>query len=78
MFEKNSAGIKIYGKRGSYQLKGEQQYIGWFVGYVEKENRVYFFVNFLRTPDLEHKSIIQAQKDIVFKIFANESLFNKQ
>lgn len=78
MFEKDSAGIKIYGKRGSYQVRNDQQFIGWFVGYVEKENKVYFFVSFMRTPDLEHKSIIQAQKDIVFKIITNESLFNKQ
>jgi beta-lactamase class D len=69
LFEKDTAGCKIYGKRGSYRLRGENKYIGWFVGYVETKDNVYFFVNYLQSPDLEHPRIVDAQKSIPFRIF---------
>ena len=69
MFEKDTAGCKIYGKRGSYRLRGEKKYIGWFVGFIETINDVYFFVNYIQSPDLNHSTIVDAQKNIPFQIF---------
>jgi beta-lactamase class D len=69
LFEKDTSGYKIYGKRGSYRLNGENKYIGWFVGYLETRDDVYFFVNYIQSPNLHHPAIVDAQKNIAFRIF---------
>jgi len=69
LFEKDTMGYKIYGKRGSYRLQGENKYIGWYVGYVEAGKDVYFFVNYIQSPDLTHPRLVDAQKNIPFRIF---------
>jgi len=68
MFEKDTSGYTIYGKRGSYRLTGENKYIAWYVGYVKSKNDVYFFVNYIQSPDLNHPTIVDAQKNISFAI----------
>ena len=68
MFEKDTAGYTIYGKRGSYRLTGENKYIGWCVGYVNTKNDVYLFVNYIQSPYLNHPSVVNAQKNISFRI----------
>ena len=71
-------GIKIFGKRGSNKLYKENKYTGnlykddsyngWFVGYAEGASDTFFFVNYIRSPQLDHPTIVMAQKEIVFKI----------
>ena len=68
MLEKTGPDYKLYGKRGSYRLWGEEKYIGWFVGYVETKMDVIFLVNFIQTPNLHHPTIVEAQKKIVFNL----------
>lgn len=68
MLDKESANYKLYGKRGSYRLNTENKYIGWFVGYIKVKNKVYFFTNNIQSPNLHHSSIVNAQKEIVYKI----------
>jgi beta-lactamase class D len=72
------SGIKIAGKRGSNKvhkenkytgnLYNQDKYTGWFVGYVEGANDTWFFVNYIESPDLNHLKIVNAQKEIVFKL----------
>ena len=71
-------GIKISGKRGSNKvykenkytgnLYNKDKYTGWFAGYVEGVNDTWFFVNYIESPDLNHSKIVNAQKEIAFKI----------
>lgn len=77
MDESNNAGlgIKIFGKRGSNKiykhtgtLYARDKYTGWFAGYVEGLSDTYFFVNYIESPDLNHSKIVNAQKEIVFRI----------
>ena len=68
MLDKEGVGYKLYGKRGSYTLNTESKYIGWFTGYVQVNNNVYFFINYIQSPDLHHPSLVNAQKEIVYKI----------
>jgi beta-lactamase class D len=72
MLEKDSAGIKVYGHRGSYLVN--DKYLGWFVGYVETKSGVYFFTNYIESPNLKNKKLVDAQKEIVFKILKRLNL----
>jgi beta-lactamase class D len=70
-------GVKIFGKRGSnkvYQknkytngLYNKNKYVGWFVGYIEDKTDVWLFVNYVESPNLNNKKIVNAQKEVVFK-----------
>ena len=71
MYLKEINGYKVYGKQGSYLLKTEGKYIGWLIGWVEKNDKTLFYINYLQTPDLKHPSIANAQKEIPYKIFQN-------
>ncbi len=69
MFEKEINGYLIYGKRGSYRLRNENKYIGWFIGYAERKDQTCFFINYLNSPDLNHPFMVDAQKNVFFEIF---------
>ncbi len=69
MWQKELNGLKIYGKRGSNKLETEKRYTGWFVGYIESNSKVYFFTSFIESPDMDHPTIVDAQKEIPYKIF---------
>jgi beta-lactamase class D len=80
MNESNTAGLglKIYGKRGSNKLYkinrytgglyARDKYTGWFIGFIEATGETYFFVNYIESPDLHHPLIVDAQKEIVYRI----------
>jgi len=74
MAEGDSAGCKVYGKRGSYKLPAEKKYIGWFVGYIETPDDTLFFVNYIESPDMAHPRLVDAQKEIPFTIFRDLGL----
>ena len=42
--------------------------IGWYVGYVEKKDNVYFFANCIQTADSENKNFAKARIEIVYQI----------
>jgi len=68
MWQKELNGANIYGKRGSNKLEQEKRYTGWFVGYIESGNQVFFFTSFIESPDLDHPKLVDAQKEVVYKI----------
>ena len=74
MLEKDSLSYKVFGKRGSYKIISENKYMGWFVGYVETSDDVYFFVNYVQSNNLNHPRLVDAQKEIPFKILRSLKL----
>lgn len=42
--------------------------IGWYVGYVEVKNRVYYFANCIQTTDFNNQDFAIARKEIVYQI----------
>ena len=63
IYEKSQEYI-IRAKTG-WALRVEDQ-IGWFVGYVEKQNNVYFFAINIQSKDPEEGFV--SRKEITFKI----------
>lgn len=43
--------------------------IGWYIGYLEIKDNVYYFVNCIQTTDLNNNNFSKARTDIVFRIF---------
>jgi beta-lactamase class D len=75
MIAKDTLGYVIRAKTGW----GEQDdtNIGWYVGYVEKDNNVYYFVNCIQTADFENKDFAKARIEIVYQIFNELKLIKK-
>lgn len=71
MFLKDVKGYNVFGKQGSYLLETENKYIGWHIGWIEKNDKPYYYINYLQTKDLKHPTIVNAQKEIPYKIFEN-------
>jgi len=51
--------------------------IGWYVGYVETNNKVYYFVNCIQTKDSNNNDFVKARIEIVYKILAELKILNK-
>jgi len=66
MIVKDTLNTIVHAKAGWGQNGKED--IGWFVGYVEKDDKVYYFANCLQTTDFENDQFGPARKDIVFDI----------
>ncbi|MEN9997108.1 MAG: hypothetical protein RI922_98 [Bacteroidota bacterium] len=66
MIVKDTLNTVVHAKTGWGQNGKED--IGWFVGYVEKDNKVYYFVNCLQTTDFENEQFGPARKEIVYDI----------
>jgi beta-lactamase class D len=68
-------GSLVYGKRGSNKIYKsnnfykEDKYTGWYIGYIVSPDNVYFFTNYIESPDVNHPLLVNAQKEIAFKIF---------
>jgi beta-lactamase class D len=50
--------------------------IGWFVGYIEKDDDVYYFANCIQTKDYDNKDFANARKEIVYEILAELNILN--
>lgn len=68
----------IIEKSNNYQLSGktgfsiEQGYNGWFVGYLEKENRVYYFAtNIEPKKTFNREQFVSMRKEITIKALRN-------
>jgi beta-lactamase class D len=46
----------------------EKRIVGWYVGYVEKGDNVYFFSNSIQSPNAEHSGFAEARVSITMKI----------
>jgi beta-lactamase class D len=75
MIARDSLGFVVRAKTGW----GEQDdtNIGWYVGYVEKENKVYYFANCIQTTDSKNKDFARARIDIVYLILDELKLTKK-
>jgi len=66
MIAKDTSGYIIRAKTGWGNENNIN--IGWYVGYVEAKDNVYYFANCIQTGDNDNKDFIKARLDIVFKI----------
>lgn len=51
--------------------------IGWYVGYLETKNNVYYFANCIQTADINNKYFANARIEIVYLILDELKLANK-
>jgi beta-lactamase class D len=51
--------------------------IGWYVGYLEIKDKVYYFANFIQSSDLKNKDFINARTEIVYLILDDLNLMEK-
>lgn len=66
MVEKDTLGYVLRSKTGWGNQEGKE--VGWYVGYVETADNVYFFANCIFTGNKENSTFLSARKEIVFKI----------
>lgn len=66
MVEKDTLGYVLRSKTGWGNQDGKQ--VGWYVGYYETSDNVYFFANCIFTEDKENKTFLSARKEIVYLI----------
>ena len=75
MIAKDTLGYIVRAKTGWGDQ--DETNIGWFVGYVEKGDDVYYFVNCIQTKDSENKNFANARKEIVYNILDELEIINK-
>lgn len=51
--------------------------IGWFVGYVEKDDKVYYFANCLQTTDFDNQQFGPARIEIVYDILEDLTILKR-
>lgn len=73
MIAKDTTGFKLRAKTGwGFHDKKD---IGWYVGYVETNDNVYFFANCMQTADSTNKAFTGARIDICYKIFKDLGIY---
>lgn len=50
---------------------------GWYTGYLETNDNVYYFANFIQTGNPENKEFANARTDIVYSVLSELKLINK-
>jgi beta-lactamase class D len=68
MFEETSSLGKIYAKTG--WAGNDTQDIGWYIGWIENNNKVYYFIHLIINKDLNNASFANARKEIPIKILS--------
>jgi beta-lactamase class D len=46
----------------------EKRIVGWFIGYIEKNNNVYYFSNCIQSKDLDNTDFAKARTEIAYRI----------
>jgi len=67
MIAKDTLGYVLRAKTG-WSSRDNEDDIGWYVGYFETKDNVYYFANCIRTSDRNHKDFLKARIEIVYKI----------
>ena len=67
MIAKDTLGYVVRAKTGWSSRENEDD-IGWYVGYFETKDNVYYFANCIRTSDRNHKDFLKARIEIVYDI----------
>jgi len=75
MIAKDTLGYTVRAKSGWGSQDNKE--IGWYVGYFEKNDKVYYFSNCIQTADLNNKDFAKARIDIVYQIFDELKILNK-
>jgi len=66
MIAKDTLGYVVRAKTGwGFQ---DELNIGWYVGYVETNNKVYYFANCIQTADLDNEKFVTARIEIFYNI----------
>jgi len=75
MIAKDTLNSVVHAKTGWGQQ--DDTNIGWYVGYVEKNDDVYYFANCIQTKDSENKDFARARIKIAYQIFNELNLIEK-
>lgn len=75
MIAKDTLGYVVRAKTGWGEQDNKE--IGWYVGYIEKGDDVYYFANCIQTTDSENKDFARARIDIVYQIIDELKLIRK-
>jgi len=75
--------IMVYEKTDNYIIRAKTGWgdeknrdIGWFVGYITRDNKEYIFVNLVLNSDPENKNFIPSRVGITYEILKKEGLIN--
>lgn len=66
MIAKDTLGCLIRAKTGWSDI--DNQMVGWYVGYIEKGDKTYYFSNCIQTKDLNHEKFAEARISITYQI----------
>ncbi|MDQ3047670.1 MAG: class D beta-lactamase [Bacteroidota bacterium] len=55
----------------------EKRIVGWYIGYVEKNNNVYYFSNCIQSTNLDHADFARARIEIAYKIMDDLKVTNE-
>lgn len=72
MIAKDTLGYVIRAKTG--WAGQDNKDLGWYVGYLEKNSKVYYFANCIQCSDLNNKEFGNARIDIVYRILKDLTL----
>jgi beta-lactamase class D len=75
MIAKDTLGYVVRAKTG--WSDEEKRIVGWYVGYVEKNNNVYYFANCIQSADTENKNFSQARVEIANRILSDLKIINE-
>ncbi len=75
MIAKDTLDYVVRAKTGL--VDDEKRIVGWYIGYIEKNNNVYYFSNCIQSTDLDNKDFARARIDITFQILDDLILTKK-
>ena len=75
MIVKDTLNYVIRGKTG--WAGNDKEDMGWYVGYLEKENNTYYFSNCVQTKDLDNKDFARARIEITNSILKELKLIEE-
>lgn len=75
MIVKDTLGYVVRAKTGWGRQNNKD--VGWYVGYLEAKDKVYYFANCIQSADLNNKEFAQARIDIVYLIIDDLKLTDK-
>lgn len=75
MIAKDTLGYVVRAKTG--WADEEKRIVGWYIGYIEKDNNVYYFANCIQSTDLDHKDFAKARTEIAYEIFDDLQLIRR-
>lgn len=75
MISKDTMGFVVRAKTGWGGHDNKD--IGWYIGYLESKDKVYYFANCIQSADLNNKDFFKARIEIAFLILGDLKLIDK-